>query len=150
VGVGYDLDVDKDTRRSELSTVLADYDKVYEGKSCVNTIQMSALLTFDAKRDLDRAAHYVKSLDEQCCDVMAVFADIQHSGGKDVYEGNDLESFIEAVSAKKWQKAVEKLESTQWCSDHRERCRENMGIIAKGCGDSITSAAIAQVINYPA
>lgn len=28
VGVGYDLDDDKDTRRSELSTVLADYDKV--------------------------------------------------------------------------------------------------------------------------
>jgi hypothetical protein len=28
VGVGYDLDDEKDTRRSELSTVLADYDKV--------------------------------------------------------------------------------------------------------------------------
>ena len=28
VGVGYDLDDDKETRRSELSTVLADYDKV--------------------------------------------------------------------------------------------------------------------------
>lgn len=59
--------------------------QVYEGKSCVNTIQMSALLTFDAKRDLDRAAHYVKSLDEQCCDVMAVFADIQHSGGNSLF-----------------------------------------------------------------
>jgi hypothetical protein len=29
VGVGYNLDDDKETRRSEMSTVLADYDKVY-------------------------------------------------------------------------------------------------------------------------
>ena len=28
VGVGYDLDDEKETRRTELSTVLADYDKV--------------------------------------------------------------------------------------------------------------------------
>lgn len=55
--------------------------QVYEGKDCLNTIQISALLTLDAKRALDRAAKSVKSLDDQCCDVMAVFGDIQHSGG---------------------------------------------------------------------
>ncbi|KAG0598324.1 hypothetical protein M758_12G063600 [Ceratodon purpureus] len=147
VGVGYDLDDDKETRRSELSTVLADYDKVYDGKDCLNTIQISALLALDARRALDRAAKSVKSLDEQCCDVQAVFGDIQHSGGKDVYEQNGFEDFIEAVSAKKWDKAADTLEKTRWCSDNKDRCRDNKGIITKGCGNSVAAALIAQVTN---
>jgi hypothetical protein len=145
VGVGYNLDDDKDTRRSELSTVLADYDQVYQGKACLNTIQISALLALDTRRALDRASTSVKSLDEQCCDVQAVFGDIQHSGGKDVYEQNGFEDFIEAVSAKKWKKAVDTLEGTRWCHDNKDRCRDNKGIISKGCDDSAAAALIAQV-----
>jgi hypothetical protein len=147
VGVGYDLDDDKETRRSELSAVLADYDKVYEGKACLNTIQISALLALDTRRTLDRAANSVKSLDEQCCDVMAVFGDIQHSGGKDAFEENGFEDFIEAVSAKKWEKAADMLEGTHWCRDNKDRCRDNKGIISKGCGGSAAAALIAQVTN---
>jgi hypothetical protein len=56
--------------------------QVYQGKACLNTIQISALLALDTRRALDRASTSVKSLDEQCCDVQAVFGDIQHSGGK--------------------------------------------------------------------
>lgn len=149
VGVGYNLDDDKETRRSELSTVLADYDKVYEGKACLNTIQISALLALDTRRALNRAANSVKSLDEQCCDVQAVFGDIQHSGGKNVYKQNGFEDFIEAVSAKKWDKAADTLESTRWCSDHKDRCKDDKSIISKGCGKdgSAAAALIAQVTN---
>lgn len=54
---------------------------MYKGEACLNTVQISALLAIDTRRALDRAANSVKSLDEQCCDVMAVFGDIEHSGG---------------------------------------------------------------------
>jgi hypothetical protein len=149
VGVGYNLDDDKEKRRSELSTVLADYDKVYEGKACLNTIQISALLALDTRRALDRASNSVKSLDDQCCDVQAVFGDIQHSGGKNVYKQNGFEDFIEAASAKKWDKAADALESTRWCSDHKDRCKDDKSIISKGCGKDVSTAAalITQVTN---
>lgn len=52
---------------------------MYDGNDCLNTVQISALLALDTRRALDRAASSVKSLDEQCCPVMAVFGDIQHS-----------------------------------------------------------------------
>jgi hypothetical protein len=55
---------------------------VYKGEDCLNSVQISALLTVDTKRALDRAANSVASLDDQCCEVMAVFGDIQHSTGK--------------------------------------------------------------------
>jgi hypothetical protein len=134
VGVGYDLDDDKETRRSELSTVLADYDKVYKGLQCLNTVQISALLALDTRRALDRAAKSVKALDEQCCSVMAVFGDIQHSAGKDVFEGNSFQGFIEAVSAKEWKKAGGKLNETRWCDDNKERCASDQALIYQGCG----------------
>jgi len=137
VGVGYNLDDDKETRRSEMSTVLADYDKVYDGNDCLNTVQISALLALDTRRALDRAASSVKSLDEQCCPVMAVFGDIQHSAeGRDAFEGNGFEDFIEAVSAKEWEKAGEKLEETRWCKERKERCRSDKSIILEGCPTS--------------
>jgi glycerol-3-phosphate responsive antiterminator len=56
--------------------------QVYKGEDCLNSVQISALLTVDTKRALDRAANSVASLDDQCCEVMAVFGDIQHSTGK--------------------------------------------------------------------
>lgn len=55
--------------------------QVYRGEVCLNTVQISALLALDTRRALDRAAKSVKALDEQCCAVMAVFGDIQHSAG---------------------------------------------------------------------
>ncbi|KAG0623629.1 hypothetical protein M758_3G189300 [Ceratodon purpureus] len=146
VGVGYDLDDDKETRRSELSTVLADYDKVYKGLQCLNTVQISALLALDTRRALDRAAKSVKALDEQCCSVMAVFGDIQHSSGKDAFEGNGFQDFIEAVSAKEWKKAGDKLNETSWCNDNKERCVSNKALIYQGCG-GMKPAVITQVIN---
>lgn len=137
VGVGYNLDDDVETRRSEIATVLADYDKVRDGKSCLNNVQISALLALDARRALDRAANDVKSLDDQCCPIMSVFGDIQHSsGGKNAFEGNGFEDFIEAVSAKNWHKAGKELESTKWCKDNRERCRSDRTIIQEGCSNS--------------
>jgi hypothetical protein len=41
VGVGYNLDDDKDTRRSELSTVLADYDQV---NTCMPSSSSSSII----------------------------------------------------------------------------------------------------------
>lgn len=144
VGVGYNLDDDPETRRSELATVLADYDKVYRGEVCLNTVQISALLALDTRRALDRAAKSVKALDEQCCAVMAVFGDIQHSAGKHAFENNSFEEFIEAVSAKEWHKAGEELLQAQWCSENKERCLDDKTIIVEGCGKlepaSITAA----------
>ena len=58
------------------------YLQVYKGLHCLNSVQISALLALDTRRALDRAAKSVKALDEQCCSVMAVFGDIQHSLGK--------------------------------------------------------------------
>ncbi|KAH8934987.1 hypothetical protein BDL97_17G008200 [Sphagnum fallax] len=133
VGVGYNLDDDSDTRRSELSVVLADYDKVYKGEDCLNSVQISALLTVDTKRALDRAANSVASLDDQCCEVMAVFGDIQHSTGSDELEGKDFEDFVEAASAKKWKKAGKKLRQTVWCQKHRHRCEDDAARIRQGC-----------------
>jgi hypothetical protein len=52
------------------------------GLQCLNTVQISALLALDTRRALDRAAKSVKTLDAQCCSVMAVFGDIQHSSGQ--------------------------------------------------------------------
>lgn len=146
-GVGYNLDDDVETRRSELSTVLADYDKVYRGESCLNAVQISALLALDTRRALDRAAASVKSLDEQCCAVMAVFGDIQHSAGKDAFEGSDFKDFIEAMSAKKWMKAAENLKKTSWCKANKERCMSDKAIIKEGCGEAGADVVIHQVTN---
>ena len=67
--------------------------------------------------------------------------------GKDAFEGNGFEDFIEAVSAKKWKKAADKLEKTRWCNDNKDRCRDDKGIISKGCDSSAVAALIAQVTN---
>jgi len=54
--------------------------------------------------------------------------------GKDAFEGNSFEDFIEAVSAKEWRKAGERLGGTHWCRDNKERCESDKAIILEGCG----------------
>lgn len=56
--------------------------------------------------------------------------------GRDAFEGNGFEDFIEAVSAKEWEKAGEKLEETRWCQERKERCRSDKSIILEGCPTS--------------
>jgi hypothetical protein len=56
--------------------------------------------------------------------------------GRDAFEGNGFEDFIEAVSAKEWEKAGEKLEETRWCKERKERCRSDKSIILEGCPTS--------------
>lgn len=51
----------------------------------MNDFQINALLALDAKRNLDQAADAVKALDNFCCDVMLVFADIVHGSGTYIY-----------------------------------------------------------------
>lgn len=69
--------------------------QVYRGEVCLNTVQISALLALDTRRALDRAAKSVKALDEQCCAVMAVFGDIQHSAGNQIITPLMHHSFME-------------------------------------------------------
>lgn len=69
--------------------------QVYRGEVCLNTVQISALLALDTRRALDRAAKSVKALDEQCCAVMAVFGDIQHSAGNQIITPLMHHSFVE-------------------------------------------------------
>lgn len=64
--------------------------------------------------------------------------------GKDAFEGNHFEDFIEAVSAKEWHKAGEKLEGTLWCSENKERCGSDLAIIYEGCA-KIDFPSITQV-----
>jgi len=64
--------------------------------------------------------------------------------GKDAFEGNSFEDFIEAVSAKAWHKAGDKLNGTRWCRDNKERCESDRAIILEGCG-KMNPATITQV-----
>lgn len=50
IGVNYNLEDDRSARKSELKTVLADYEKVLKGEQCLNDVQISALLLADTKR----------------------------------------------------------------------------------------------------
>ncbi|KAG6547784.1 hypothetical protein Mapa_010597 [Marchantia paleacea] len=136
VGVAYNLDDDVDQRKSELSTLLADYDKVYKGENCLNNLQITALLAVDAQRALDRAAENVKPLDDFCCSVQAVFADVQHSvGSVDKFPNDDLENFIEKAALKEYKSAAHALENTQWCSaeENKRRCDDNLELVEQGC-----------------
>ncbi|KAL2603038.1 hypothetical protein R1flu_017251 [Riccia fluitans] len=50
VGSGYNLDQDRDQRRSELRAAGLDYDRVYKGDQCLEDLQISGLLMLDAER----------------------------------------------------------------------------------------------------
>jgi hypothetical protein len=66
--------------------------------------------------------------------------------GKDAFEGNGFQGFIEAVSAKEWHKASDKLNETSWCNENTERCRSDRALIYHGCGGT-KPPVIAQVTN---
>ncbi|KAL2609797.1 hypothetical protein R1flu_028370 [Riccia fluitans] len=136
VGVGYNLDDDVETRKSELSLSFADYDKVYKGEDCLNNIQISGLLLLDAKRALDRAAEHVKPLNDFCCKVQAIFADIQHSSGaaKDFPE-EDMRQVIERAALKEYKGAAHELKKTNYCSteENKKRCDDHLERFKNGC-----------------
>ncbi|KAL3678739.1 hypothetical protein R1sor_021695 [Riccia sorocarpa] len=136
VGVGYNLDDDVETRKSELSATFADYEKVYKGDKCLNNLQISGLLLLDSKRALDRASESVKPLNDFCCSVQAVFADIQHASGaaKDFPE-RDLRKVIEKAALQEYKGAARELEKTQFCStsENKNRCDDHYDRFEQGC-----------------
>jgi hypothetical protein len=74
-----------------------------------------------------------------------------HCGaGSEVFERSQFEEFVEAVSAKKWEKAAKKLKETKWCQKHKHRCEDDEDIIRQGCDgsdESIAAAAAAAAIS---
>ncbi|KAL3695900.1 hypothetical protein R1sor_009976 [Riccia sorocarpa] len=136
VGCGYNLDQDADQRRKELEEAGLDYDRVYKGDQRLNHMQISGLLILDAKRALDRAGENIKRLDDFCCSMKAVFADIQHTAGStEKFPRQDIEEVINKVADQDWEKAADELERTEWCSKkhHRFRCDHNLEVLEKGC-----------------
>ncbi|KAL2631372.1 hypothetical protein R1flu_016058 [Riccia fluitans] len=136
VGCGYNLDDDKEQRRRELKEALLDYDRVYKGEQCLDDMQVSGLLTADADRALKRAARNVERLNEFCCPVRAVFADIQHTAGSvDEFPREDMDNVIERVASEDYKTAADELERTKWCSKgrHMSRCSDNLDLVERGC-----------------
>ncbi|CAM6098696.1 unnamed protein product [Calypogeia fissa] len=134
VGVAYNLDDDVETRKSELSTLFLDYDKVYKGEQCLWDIQITALLTLDAKRALNKVTESVEGLEDLCCDVQAVFADIQHSiGPKKSVTSEDLKGFVEKATVGEWKSAARELEETDWCYENKKRCEAHIKTLKSGC-----------------
>lgn len=146
VGSGYNLDDDVERARSELRTTLADYDKVYSGKDCLNSVQIRALVAFDARRALNAAAKEVKALEDWCCDVQAAFADITFSSGHKELRSKEFTSITEKASAHKWDTAADELHDTRWCEDHKERCYDNEKVIRKGCENGKLGEVISLVV----
>lgn len=143
IGVGYNLDDDVDTRRAELFRMLLDYDKVYKGDTCLWDIQITTLLTLDGQRDLTRAGEDLQGLDEFCCEVQAVFADIQHSLlGKESITGRDLKGVAEGAALGEWSSAAKELEQSNWCTVNEDRCEDNVKALNSGC-----NSLIQQVLN---
>ncbi|GBG88992.1 hypothetical protein CBR_g48602 [Chara braunii] len=135
VGVAYDLDDVPDDRKTELSVVMADYDKLYRGGQCLNDFQITALLAIDVKRALDRVAGCVRNLDDICCDVQSALADVMFAVGESEFCSERFLNFREEVSAKDWQKAASALRCFDWCKDDRRsrRCEHDASIIHVGC-----------------
>jgi GH24 family phage-related lysozyme (muramidase) len=134
VGVGYNLDDDVESRRAELSRLFLDYDKVYSGDSCLWDIQITTLATLDAQRALKQAAEAVEPLDDFCCEVQAVFVDIQLSiGASKSLSGRDLKDVVEKASVGDWSSAAHELKKTNWCYDNKLRCDDNFDVVKSGC-----------------
>ncbi|KAL2609677.1 hypothetical protein R1flu_028250 [Riccia fluitans] len=136
VGAGYNLDYKTDKRRSELQEIGLDYDRVYNGEMKLDDLQISELLVRDAKRALRRAGKNLESLNELCCALQAVFADIQHTvGSTDNFPRDDLDQVIQKTSSQDFKSAADELERTKWCSDrvHKNRCEDNLELFDRGC-----------------
>lgn len=134
VGVGYNLDDDVETRKAELFRMLLDYDKVYSGETCLWDIQITTLLTLDGQRALTKAGEDLQGLDNFCCDVQAVFADIQHSlGGSKSVTGRDLRNVAERAALGEWSSAAKYLKQSDWCEQNKLRCEDNVETLDSGC-----------------
>ncbi|KAL2607761.1 hypothetical protein R1flu_026334 [Riccia fluitans] len=137
IGCGYNLDDNPDERRKELEAIQLDYDKVYDGEIRLDNMQISELLVFDAWRALDRTRQNIKRLDNFCCQMRAIFADIQHTAGStDRFPRDDINEVIEKVDSKDFKEAAKELEKTDWCSKsrHKIRCYNNIDYLEQGCG----------------
>lgn len=137
VGVNYNLEDDRAARKSELKTVLADYEKVLKGEQCLNDAQITALLAADTKRKLDRAAKDVHNFNDLCCDVQAVLADLEWSMGQKGL--SDSETFLKEVEKENWEDAAAALRRTLWCVSHKDRCDADTDKLKQGCSKGVTS-----------
>ncbi|KAL3700894.1 hypothetical protein R1sor_018916 [Riccia sorocarpa] len=136
VGVGYNLDDNKDQRRKELERAGLDYDKVYNGDIGLTELEISGLLILDADRDLERIEQTEGRFKDLCCQVRAVFADIQHTApSAEEFPREDLDQVIERASSQDYKTAADELERTKWCSQgrNRGRCRDNVDLLERGC-----------------
>eukprot|EP00850_Spirogloea_muscicola_P003759 SM000015S01259 [mRNA] locus=s15:822562:823843:- [translate_table: standard] len=138
IGAGYALDRDVTDRKRELSGVLADYHKVYEGKECLNDLQINALLALDARRYLNYAYKAAHALDDWCCEVQAVFAELAFAAGDALEEDKDFKEVIEKASSREWEAAAGALKDTAWCEENEKRCKKDAELLEQGC-DSFAS-----------
>ncbi|KAL3675409.1 hypothetical protein R1sor_025357 [Riccia sorocarpa] len=139
VGCGYNLDDNPEERRKELEAAGLDYDRVYKGETRLNSMEITGLLIHDAKRALDRVRDNIQRLDNFCCSMRAIFADIQHTvGSKENFPRDDVEQVIDRVDKEDYKKAADELEKSDWCSKshHRNRCDRNLDVLERGCGRS--------------
>eukprot|EP00850_Spirogloea_muscicola_P016113 SM000128S26246 [mRNA] locus=s128:390531:391396:+ [translate_table: standard] len=116
IGAGYALDRDVEERKRELSGV-------YEGKECLNDLQINALLALDARRYLNYAYKAAHALDDWCCEVQAVFAELAFAAGDALEEDKDFKEVIEKASSRKWEAAADVLKDTAWCEENEKRTR---------------------------
>lgn len=108
--------------------------KVLDGKQCLNNFQITALLVLTTKRALDLAASKAQALDNWCCDIQKVFADLAlTSGNKTSLWERDLLKVIDKSSAFHWEEAEAHLKETKWCKEFKERCKHARKHILKGC-----------------
>ncbi|KAL3675511.1 hypothetical protein R1sor_025459 [Riccia sorocarpa] len=136
IGSGYNLDDNVDERRKELQAAGLDYDKLYNGEIGLDELQITGLLILDAERALRRAGDNIERLEDFCCPLRAVFADIQHTArSADKFPREDLEQVIERAASEDYKSAADELERTKWCSKgrNRGRCRDNLDIVEEGC-----------------
>eukprot|EP00271_Cylindrocystis_brebissonii_P009074 TRINITY_DN23694_c0_g1_i1.p1 TRINITY_DN23694_c0_g1~~TRINITY_DN23694_c0_g1_i1.p1 ORF type:complete len:253 (-),score=47.33 TRINITY_DN23694_c0_g1_i1:391-1149(-) len=137
VGVGFNLDENVERAKLELAALALSYDKVYSGESCLWDVQVNALLIVTAKAALDLAAERAPSLDDWCCDVQKVYADVAlTTWGRAKAWDDDLKEFVEKTSVQEWETAAKALEDTEWCEDHGKRCEAHVKMVEKGCGES--------------
>ncbi|CAI5512186.1 unnamed protein product [Closterium sp. Naga37s-1] len=132
IGVGYNLDDKSDERMREIATILADYDKLYSGEACLNDLQINTLLALDARRFLLRAGESVKALDNFCCNVQAVFADIAFTHSKSRL-GAQFDPTIQKASSFQWREAAEELRQSKWCRKNKDACTVDTQQLEEGC-----------------
>lgn len=146
IGVNYDLEDDRSTRKSELRTVLADYEKVLKGEQCLNDVQISALLLADTKRKLDEVAETVHKLDDLCCDIQAVLADLDWSMGQKGL--GDSDTFLKEIENGNWEDAATALRATIWCVSHKDRCDADVAKVEKGCSKGLNGPDFVHMTNF--